>query len=169
MRLRLTVLALMMTFFIPAICSGQSEESHFTGLKKNMLHFTPGVQGLTLSYERKLWHPEKPNPLFKTFTARIESGLFLSAFDNIAGEEDLGSFYALSISGITGKGKNHLEFGFGVVRAEGIENIYCCLADDNWDIYPSLGYRFQKPEGKFIFRVGASHPRYTYISIGYAF
>lgn len=169
MRLRLTVMTLMMIFFIPVVCSGQSSESHFSGLKKNMLHFTPGVQGLTLSYERKLWHPEKPDPFFKTFTARFESGLFLSAFDNIAGEEDLGSFYALSISGITGKGKNHLEFGFGVVRAEGIENIYCCLADDNWDIYPNLGYRFQKPDGKFIFRAGVSHPRYTYFSIGYAF
>ena len=60
------------------------------------------LQGIAMSYERKLWHPKMKDPLFKTFTARFESGLFLSAFENIAGVEDLGSFYALSISGITG-------------------------------------------------------------------
>ncbi|MBO3697882.1 hypothetical protein [Roseivirga sp. E12] len=170
MKLRKAILTVLLITFISGFCLGQDAESHFKGLKSNMVHFIPGLQGATIGYERKLWHPKKQAPFFKTITARFEGGVFRSALAYAWNdEEDFNSFYALSISGLTGKGKNHLEFGFGVVRTEGIENIYCCLGDYSWDIYPNLGYRFQKPDGKFVFRVGASHPRYTYVSVGYAF
>ncbi len=152
-------------------CAGQNnaEDSRFTGLKKNAIHFTPGVQALTLSYERKLWHPKKENPFFKTITGRFEGGVFQAVLNAaFSDDSEIHSFYALSVSGITGKGKNHLEVGFGIARTDHAEKIYCCL-NTYYDIYPSIGYRLQKPDGKFVFRAGVSHPRYTYISVGYAF
>lgn len=170
MKYRHALPALLITLCTCDISLAQEVKSDFRDLKNNAIHFMPGLQALTLSYERKLWHPERSRALFKTFTARLEGGVFRSALSGAFGWEVEGypSFYALSVSGLTGKGKNHLEFGFGVARGQFAEKIYCCLNGD-WDIYPNLGYRFQKPGGRFVFRVGASHPRYTYISAGYAF
>lgn len=76
MKLQTILFALALIVFSSEFCSGQDKRSYFNGLKENAVHLTPGVQGLTLSYERKLWHPKKTNPLFRTITSRFEGGVF---------------------------------------------------------------------------------------------
>ncbi len=167
MKFRIAALILLTVLCINQTCLAQDEGQPFSGLKKHAIHFTPGVQALTLSYERKLWHPKKQSLIFKTITARFEVGGFDTAFPFDASDR-LEPFYGLSVSGITGTGNNHLEVGVGLVHARDADKIFQ-IVHNYLDLYPSLGYRFQKPDGKFVFRAGVSNPRITYISVGYAF
>jgi hypothetical protein len=62
---------------------------------------------------------------------------------------------------ITGVKKHHLEASAGFVKLL-----------DEYDIFPlsgSIGYRFQKPKGHFIFRTGVGWPEALYFGLGVSF
>lgn len=169
MRLRHFLLPLLIALVFSESSFAQETEDHATNPMNNTVFLTPGLQGLTLSYERTLWHSINQRAFFKTFAARFEAGPFRPAIAVInTNEEDFYPLYALSVSALSGKGNNHLEIGLGIVHTVNAEQLYCCL-DGQYDFYPNIGYRFQRPEGRFFYRAGISHPRYTYFSVGYAF
>ncbi|MGC9341331.1 MAG: hypothetical protein ACP5E3_01375 [Bacteroidales bacterium] len=60
---------------------------------------------------------------------------------------------------LTGSSANHLELGAGLV--------YYFIGDS--PLSGTIGYRYQKPGGDFIFRTGISRPEVLYVSIGVAF
>lgn len=76
---------------------------------------------------------------------------------------------------IIGKQKHHLDIGLGIwyhlddccgqAWFMGFDNIYVS------DLYPliNVSYRFEKPDGGWLFRAGAGSESFINLSIGYAF
>lgn len=79
--------------------------------------------------------------------------------------ESSGWFTMATYTSLTGKGSNHLEVGLGAMYAEYTEEEAEAI------LLPAgnLGYRFQKPDGRFIFRTGVGFPEAIYISFGFSF
>ncbi len=97
------------------------------------------------------------NPaFFKTSGFRFGAGVFRSYKGS--GKAALVTFTALS-----GSENNHFEFGIGAT--------YMHFDDDKDIVAPAgnAGYRFQKPNGKFIFRTGMGFPEAVYASLGFCF
>ena len=92
-----------------------------------------------------------------------------------------GGYQRLMVGLLTGKSKGHLELNFGGARMynkRGFEN-YWMYNDPQvapiksnyleWNPVGSLGYRFQKPNGGFLFRTGLGYPEGIFIGLGAAF
>jgi len=117
-------------------------------LKKNAIHLIPGT-GLfwftgTLAYER-----------------RISKRSFARAGAGILAGHDSGEHLFVQYGILLG-GKNHhfeLSAGPALIRTQ-LNSIPFSAAG---------GYRFQKPQGWFIFRAGAAYPELYYLSFGVAF
>lgn len=123
---------------------------------KNAVYGNVGVGGLyftaTAYYERVLTQRSK----FTTFVKVGTGGYVLWG---------LGGQYILAQYGILlGAKKHHLEIGLGPG--------YFVSGDFKGDGPPlsgTIGWRIQKPGGKFIFRTGASWPEAGYIGLGFSF
>ncbi|MEN8158022.1 MAG: hypothetical protein ABFS10_13810 [Bacteroidota bacterium] len=77
--------------------------------------------------------------------------------------EAAGPYFTGTFQAITGSGSHHFELGGGLaVLFGGIEPEYLRPAG-------SIGYRFNRPWSKFIFRGGVGYPEIVYISIGHFF
>lgn len=97
-----------------------------------------------------------------------------------------GPYGSLSLQSVFGRKKSHLEIGLGLAALYdrlshkiGISNANYpyqgyepkpTFGDyTSWTPAVSVGYRYQKPTGGFIFRTGAGFPDGVYLSIGLAF
>jgi hypothetical protein len=122
----------------------------------NAIYTNIGIGGLyftaTAYYERKITQ----SSMASTF---IKAGVGGYA---LWGE---GGYYVLTQYGIlTGSKKNHFELAAGVN--------YFINGDLKGQKYPfsgTLGYRFHKPDGNFIFRTGVSWPEAVYVGFGFSF
>jgi len=90
-------------------------------------------------------------------------------------ELKLTSYYT-TLGVLVGKRNSHLEFTLGTVYFDGEETTTSHLGPtvntedyQDFDLVISLGYRFQKPGGQFVFRTGAGWPELLYISLGFCF
>ena len=74
-----------------------------------------------------------------------------------------GSYFLGQYGILTGVKKHHFEVSAGLTKffgdSEGIETL----------LSGSMGYRTQKPDGKFIFRTGVSWPEALYLGFGVSF
>jgi hypothetical protein len=138
-----------------SIVYSQSENIKDIGLNKNAIYGNVGIGGLYLTatgyYERIITQNNK-------ISSFVKAGVGGYALWGIGGQ------YILAQYGIlTGAKKHHLELGVG-------PNYF--LNGDLQGELPftaTLGWRIQKPRGKFIFRMGGSWPEAVYIGIGASF
>ena len=139
-------------------------------MKKNIISITLGtalyfgvVNG---NYERIF--SQKKTGFFKSYLMRYGFGWYESygspGYNVIAG-----------ISGLSGLQKAHFELNLGVAAMFNWDGFH---DEDSIDrilgktlIIPAgaIGYRFQKPGGHFVFRVGAGFPETFYLSFGFCF
>lgn len=146
-------------------------------VRKNVIQGSVGFiifsAGAQLNYERQLIQ-FKDNSL---------SGLWANAGIGYWGvmANFGGPFQHLSMGLMSGHENNHFEFTFGISRLydkagvnydriSGKQPVPTTKADDvvYWPL-GSLGYRYQKPGGGFVFRCGIAYPPLPYIGIGAAF
>ena len=99
--------------------------------------------------------------LFSTyikFYIRASAGVFTELSDFKNGYWSNVPYGSLSMQGVFGLKESHLELGLG-------------LSTILYISFPtvSVGYRYQKPTGGFIFRSGIGFPDGIYLSLGLAF
>lgn len=85
--------------------------------------------------------------------------------------EETGRFFTGQVGVITGADKHHLEGGLGGYYAEEIYRTTPHATTLFFDvpISATLGWRIQKPGGRYIFRLGASIPEMIYVGFGMRF
>lgn len=126
-------------------------------MKKNIIYGTLGYAGLygvaNANYERVL--SQRKAGFFNYYLMRFGFGHWVAWGGG-------GNHGVAGITGLTGIGKSHLEIHLGLAT------IY---DETSSRLLPagSVGYRFQKPGGHFIFRTGAAFPESFYLSFGFCF
>ncbi len=86
-----------------------------------------------------------------------------------------GPYFRLKINNRLGKKAHHLETGIGTqIMYDKLSYKYKEPGDTKLkytDFYPavSAGYLYNKPQGKFLFKVGFAWPESLYLGFGYAF
>lgn len=143
-------------------------------VKKNVIQGSVGTiyffSGAQLNYERQLIQ----------FEENTVSGLWANVGIGAWGViHASGPFQHLSASLLSGNNNNHFELTFGLSRYK--TNVSTPIdggfsnpqpnKPSNADFTPigSMGYRFQKPGGGFVFRCGIAYPPTPYIGIGASF
>jgi len=116
---------------------------------------TPLYGSITGNYEIML--VERQNLVFKKRGLRVGLGIY-QYYDD----------YSLNIiinyTCLTGAENNHFELGVGATYMHFLTTSGKYVAPA-----PNIGYRYQKPDGKFVFRTGVGFPELLYMSFGYAF
>jgi hypothetical protein len=118
-----------------------------------VLFYTSG----SLFYERIIKEKIKE----KNINVFVRGGYGMTA----ATEKDgTGRFVLLESGVVTGESKSHFEGALGI-------NVFRHDFSETISIYPagSVGYRYQKPDGGFIFRTGIGYPEAVFIGIGFSF
>jgi hypothetical protein len=154
---------LIIFLLLSTLCFGQQNEYDSIKPKNNKSSFylSLGILPIYLSavanYEIML--VERPDKFFKNSGIRFGGGVFTFW-------EDYGAAVVATYTSITGKGGNHLEFGFGATYLK-----YLSYDAEDWAILPAgnIGYRFTKPSSNFIFRTGIGFPEGVYIGFGFRF
>ncbi len=160
---------LIFTAFISSFSLIAQPES---SVKKNAIYvnvdITYPMVASTINYERNIISTD--HKLFRNVNARIGYGKWIAAS---AG----GSNYTISVHTITGNSQHHLEGIAGIsVHFNNLDYQFelkynkDALLKDYLQYLPQvgLGYRYQKPKGRMIFRVCAGIP-FLQCSIGFAF
>ena len=138
--------------------SAQTEKPNSieTKMFNNAIYGNVGFGGLYFSatayYER----------MFQRNAQKSKISTFVKAGYGGAAYWEGESTYILGQFGIlTGVRKNHLEVSAGLVK----------FLDDYFSspLSGSIGYRFQKPGGHFIFRTGVGWPEALYVGLGVSF
>ena len=155
-------------------------DSERPGLHKNILYVSIGFAGLygaaNANFERVI--SERKSGFFKYYLVRIGGGYHGAAYGGPVGPHGVVGF-----SGLTGTRNNHLELGLGLTAMYDKEAYKSGVSDANYlnepipskfdyvRILPAavVGYRYQKPGGRFIFRTGAAIPESFYLSFGFCF
>ena len=152
-----TNLLIITTILLCAISSvyGQKENTQEVRFNKNAIYGNVGIGGLYFTatgyYERIITQKSKISTFVKVGAGGYEAW-------------GVGGQYILAQYGIlTGVKKHHLEIGAGP---------HYYLNGDLQGDFPfsaTIGWRVQKPGGKFIFRMGASWPEAIYVGLGVSF
>ncbi len=150
---------LHLLFFYSSTAFGQLDHVSETKpiFNKNAIHGSIGTVVLYASvsgyFERMLFDRLKRNYL-ATFV-RVGIGHY-------GGLESSGSFTLIQTGIMTGKDKGHFEGAFGLAHRTNKN-------DNNYEPAIVAGYRWQKPEGNFIFRTGVAYPESLYAGVGFCF
>lgn len=136
--------------------------------KKNDIYATLGL-ATNLSYER--WVGETKN---EKFTFYWRNGLGIWSNWAVGGPQ-----FVTSITALTGQKNSHLEFNGGLTLLYDKQSYDIGVSNANskpprseyLQILPAItiGYRYQKPTGGFLFRAGIGFPEYIYIGLGSSF
>jgi hypothetical protein len=150
-RITACVLITFSSIFLSVCIHSQENANPSKKLPVNNINTYISLVEYNINYERKIFQ------LHKSFTnLRIGFGIINSSFDG-------GYYYNSSIVHLFGKKNSHLELNLGLKYAvqKGLSNSF-------WpDIY--AGYRYEKPSGILIFRIGVNlYSLYT-IGIGIKF
>ena len=150
---------ILFTFFsllIIGTAIGQDKSKQNPSLRNNAIYFTGGYGAfwamVSGSYERIL-SKSKNNKL--ALLAKLSYGT------HVSWDTD-GPLYTGELGIITGAKDSHLQANLGLGTAEGYGRSKYFLAG-------SLAYRYQKPGGFFIFRVGGGFPEAAFLSLGVSF
>lgn len=124
---------------------------------KNAIHGSVGTVLLYASvsgyFERMLFDRMKRNYL--ATIVRVGIGHY-------GGLKNSGSFTLIQAGIMTGQDKGHFEGAFGFAHRTNKN-------DDYYEPAIAAGYRWQKPEGNFIFRTGVAYPESLYAGVGFCF
>ena len=154
---------LTLVIILIAIYSGTTAQ-----LKKNVVYATAGTiifaGGVNANYERQLFRNQLNS---MSIWIRIGYGFYYQysygAIEN----------HLIGITMLKGTNSKHFELNLSYanfqispdfLKSDGVLGIY-----SNHSIAGSIGYRYQKPNGNFIFRTGAGYPETLYISFGFCF
>ncbi|MEZ4956567.1 MAG: hypothetical protein R2825_23620 [Saprospiraceae bacterium] len=122
--------------------NAQQSESFY---HKNNLQLELGGHGLfySLNYERIL-----VNDIKMKMTAKVGASYYSPGSGNI------GFWLPFSVNGLLSFDMHHVEFGIGQVLTKDRIGSSQGRSLDSWDMLGSmtLGYRWQKPESRFLFR-----------------
>ena len=133
-------------------------KEHPTIYNRNVIYGTLSygfaLGSISLNYEGMIWNPQRKH--LNNLWLKASIGYF--AVWNIVNTQ-----YNISLVGINGKGNKHLEYSIGT-------SLYYHKKSYS-GILPSatIGYRYQKPKGKIIYRFGIGFPEAFYASIGVSF
>ncbi|MFP4094735.1 MAG: hypothetical protein ACLFUB_09630 [Cyclobacteriaceae bacterium] len=175
--LKVLIGSLCLFIVTSSLCHAQNNDSiSSVKVKKNVVQLTGGYlvfwAGFQLNYERQVL----------SFQKESLAGLWAKA--GIGGwgvrANAGGPYQHLSLGLMSGHDNSHFELNLGLGRIynkTGFAN-----HDQIWgpepanksryvDFYPvgALGYRYQKPDGHFLFRCGLGYPETLYMGIGAAF
>lgn len=160
------------------IVFGQEKPNQMIFQKPNAIYGTGAIGGLwgtfNLNYERQIGITGRK--IFQSYGVRFGGG-YWSTWGST------GSHYIITPTFLSGRGNNHFESALGGTLLYDKSSYEIGVSNAEYfgepipsrteymNIYPagSLGYRFQKPDGKFIFRTGVGFPDVVYISFGAAF
>ncbi|SFT74005.1 hypothetical protein SAMN05216474_2066 [Lishizhenia tianjinensis] len=121
----------------------------------NAVYGSLGIGGLYFTatgfYERTLSY----NGRLRTFAKVGVGGYALWGIGGVYGMGHLGL--------LTGANNNHLELSAGYNR------FFTGDLQGDYPLSGTMGYRFQKPDGLFIFRTGVSFPEAVYLGLGFSF
>jgi len=148
---------------------------------KNSLYLSAGTLGLwftgSLNYERLVHTTDKKYHI--DYFARINGGGFATWGSS-------GPATTLSVQGVFGEKTSHFETGLGIAWLFDKLSYDIGVSNANYP-YPgsepkptiweysiflpavTFGYRYQKPNGRFLFRTGLASPEGVYLSVGTAF
>jgi hypothetical protein len=175
------IITALILFFLGYVVFPQSEEKIVKPIAKNQVYLSAGwlllYGNADISYERNLRYKEER--FLKYINWNITYGRF-------AYWESSGPLYKSCLSGITGKGNNHMEFQIGAVVMFDKVGYDIGISNANYPLpgsYPEptifeysklfpaafIGYRYQKPTGGFVFRTGFGFHEMISLSLGYAF
>ncbi len=152
MLLKIVIIAVLLSITCMLIYAQEREDSTLN-IKRNYIIGNVSFAGVTLNYERNIiqWSISYTN-------MRIGFGLF----NDLQGGGKQG---IASLVHLFGKKKSHLELNLGIK--------YCVNSKNNmWPsskhfyLDPFVGYRYEKPDGDFIFRIGYIYPNVYAIAIG---
>lgn len=145
------------------LLSGQDKENKLTSLKRNIITGNLGLIEFNLNYERVLFVLDRA-----TVNMRVGYGWW----DDWGGSGN--NIYFVN-QYVIGRRLSKLELGIGAKFKiddccggdwlKGVNNIY------STDLYPvlNIGYRFEKPEGGFVFRFGFGTESFVNLGFGYKF
>ena len=145
-----------------SLCSLTIAQEHVSSpvrFNKNSVYGTFGIgpmYGTLLgNYERALYQPSEK--FLASIGVRVGVGRWV-----VWG--DIGNHYIATFQVFSGKAKSHLEIGIGAVaNAVPIHSTRILRPAGN------LGYRFQKPGGVLLLRIGIGFPEALYLSLGLCF
>ncbi|MBN1116917.1 MAG: hypothetical protein JXA77_06925 [Bacteroidales bacterium] len=118
------------------------------------LGITPLYGSITVNYEIML--VERPNLVFKKRGFRAGTGIYQYYDDGSLN-------VVINYTCLTGAENNHFELGLGAAYMHFLTTSGRYIVPA-----PNIGYRFKKPEGKFVFRTGVGFPELIYLSFGYS-
>lgn len=146
-------------FSLFAICQRQSDDKEKFKIKTSTIYGSLGITPLYghVSTNFELMFVERPDKVFIKRGVRVGTGIY-QYFDDAS----LNSI--ISYTCLTGAEKNHFELGVGVAYMHFLTRSANYLLPA-----PNIGYRYQKPEGNFIFRSGLGFPELLYVGLGYLF
>ena len=113
--------------------------------------FAPGGYSFILgSYERMI--SSNPESFITSSWLGIGGGIVAEIFGND------GLAFKAFYTGLTGPNNHHLEFNLGITSMSGVSSNVTPLA--------TVGYRYQKANGHFLFRIGGGWPENVFLSLG---
>ena len=113
--------------------------------------FAPGGYSFILgSYERMI--SSNPESFITSSWLGIGGGIVAEWFG------DDGLAFKAFYTGLTGPNNNHLEFNLGITYMSEVSTTVTPLA--------TVGYRYQKANGHFLFRIGGGWPENVFLSLG---
>jgi len=145
---------------------------------RNLIHATIGIAGLAgtyhVNYERMLIGFEKGT------LAGLWSKVGVGGWGVWSAG---GPYQSISVGILTGPHRNHFELNAGVARMfnrigfEREQSLSTQLSEPqpfksgyvNVSLVGTAGYRYQKPDGSFMFRSGLGYPEIIYVGFGVAF
>ena len=122
-------------------------------MNKNTFFATiaPGGYSFILgSYERMIF--SNPESFITSSWLGIGGGVVAEFFG------DNGLAFKAFYTGLTGPNNHHLEFNLGLTYMSDVSSTVTPLA--------TVGYRYQKPNGHFLFRIGGGWPENVFLSLG---
>lgn len=135
-------------------------------LRKNSTYLTVGIypegiySNITANYERLI--REFPESFFHAIQARVGAGPWVAWL-----AEGINFFSVASLC--MGRSGSHIETGIGLLFTYHTNSSEWHPIVNDRHIAGNIGYRFQRPEGRFLLRAGLGWPEGFYVSLGYCF
>jgi hypothetical protein len=152
MLLKIVIIAVLLSLMCMLIDAQERGDSTLN-IKRNYIIGNASFEGVTLNYERNIiqWSKSYTN-------MRIGFGLF----NDLQGGGKQG---IATLVHLFGKKKSHLELNLGIKYfVNSKNNLYPSSKHFYRDMF--VGYRYEKPDGNFIFRIGYIYPHIYAIAIG---
>lgn len=174
---------LFLTIVLACCHTAYGQSSHDTvdepaEIKKNSIHAIVGFAGVagscSINYERMLVAFEKGTLV----------GLWSKVGVGVAGVWSSGGPYqSVTLGVLTGAKNNHFELNIGGARMvnnigyEDAQRMSAYFAEPppsksdfvDFKVAGTVGYRYQKPQGKLLFRCGIGFPETIFVGLGVAF